>query len=575
MRKRTHSARKRRPGARQTIAAASRNSKVTKSSTSSDDQTSEDADEADGENDQTSQSKSAAGKSSSQTQMANSQMANSGNGKGQSSDEQLDAIEFLKNDHRKVEKLFADFKASQDDKKKRDLVKQVCNALAVHTQIEEEIFYPACRQHVKEEDLNRAQVEHDAAKLLIQDLLQGGGRGDKYLDAKVHLLAEEIRQHVEEEERGYGSIFEQARRDKVDLDKLGQQLVRRSQQLTEEYGNGEAEVTRIVSIRTQLQSRSGQSRRNEGGMSMATRDMTRNQGSYMEDEEFGGEGRFPSRESGSRYGERGYGSQSGYDQNYGRSGQSSRQSNRDNDRDYMSQQNYGYRGSQSGQFGSRGYGSESDFGARGNQGMHADADYGSQGYDQDYNQSEGGYRNQSYGQASGNYRQNFGERGSRYQNRSGYGGQDYGSSSNYGQGGYGRDNDDYRSTSSRSYGQSGRDNDEYGYGGQYQGRNRSNQYSRDNDMNYGGSSYGRGGSNYGQGSSYGEGGGAYGRSGQSGYGQSGSSYGQSRGGQGGYGQGGYQGGSSSSRNWRDDVMDQDEDQSDRYQPSGDRYRNNW
>src|SRR5215216_4319487 len=84
-----------------------------------------------------------------------------------------DAVSLLKGDHRKVEQLFAQFEESEDDKQKQKLAKQICMELIIHTKLEEEIFYPACREKEVESDmLDEAQVEHDGTKVLISDILK-------------------------------------------------------------------------------------------------------------------------------------------------------------------------------------------------------------------------------------------------------------------------------------------------------------------------------------------------------------------------------------------------------------------
>src|SRR3569832_1974871 len=75
-----------------------------------------------------------------------------------------DAVSLLKADHRKVEQLFAQFEQTEENEQKRTLVKQVCTELIIHTKLEEEIFYPACREQDVDDDLlDEAQVEHDSA----------------------------------------------------------------------------------------------------------------------------------------------------------------------------------------------------------------------------------------------------------------------------------------------------------------------------------------------------------------------------------------------------------------------------
>ena len=83
--------------------------------------------------------------------------------------------------------------------------------LTVHTAIEEEIFYPACKGKVEEDLLKESFVEHDAAKLLIAEIEAGNGQSDEYFDSKVKVLSEEIEHHVEEEEKPKTGVFAQAR----------------------------------------------------------------------------------------------------------------------------------------------------------------------------------------------------------------------------------------------------------------------------------------------------------------------------------------------------------------------------
>ena len=145
-----------------------------------------------------------------------------------------DAIALLKEDHRTVEKLFKDFESAKGEGRKEKLAKQICLELSVHASIEEEIFYPACQGTVEEDLLKESYVEHDAAKLLIAEIEAASGQGDEYFDAKVKVLQEEIEHHVEEEEKA-GGVFSQARKGKMDLDGLGEQLSARKKELTSSY----------------------------------------------------------------------------------------------------------------------------------------------------------------------------------------------------------------------------------------------------------------------------------------------------------------------------------------------------
>ena len=146
-----------------------------------------------------------------------------------------DAIALLKEDHRTVEDLFAEFEKAKGDGRKAKLARQICLELSVHAKIEEEIFYPACEGKVDEDLLKEAFVEHDAAKLMIAEIMGADGADDDFFEAKVKVLQEEIEHHVEEEEKGPKSMFGQARKADVDLKALGEQLAARKKELTAEY----------------------------------------------------------------------------------------------------------------------------------------------------------------------------------------------------------------------------------------------------------------------------------------------------------------------------------------------------
>ncbi|MDB5464118.1 MAG: hypothetical protein JWP23_2507 [Phenylobacterium sp.] len=143
-----------------------------------------------------------------------------------------DAIALLKADHRKVEGLFAKYQTATSGK--GEIVRQICMELTVHTTLEEEIFYPACRRAASDEEpLDEAQVEHDSAKVLIADLSNSSGR-DRFRDAKVSVLADQIKHHVGEEEAPSRGIFAKAQAAGVNTPDLAKQLQARKQQLMAE-----------------------------------------------------------------------------------------------------------------------------------------------------------------------------------------------------------------------------------------------------------------------------------------------------------------------------------------------------
>ena len=155
-----------------------------------------------------------------------------------------DAIAMLTADHKKVKKLFADFDKLKDagsDEDKASIVDQICNELKIHTELEEEIFYPAVRKAIDDGDLmDEALVEHAGAKDLIAQLEDASPEDDLY-DAKVTVLGEQIDHHVKEEE---GDMFPKAKKAKVDTEALGATMLKRKITLMEKMGMNDDENAR-------------------------------------------------------------------------------------------------------------------------------------------------------------------------------------------------------------------------------------------------------------------------------------------------------------------------------------------
>jgi len=143
---------------------------------------------------------------------------------------QMDAVALLKADHRQVEEWFEQFGKSRSSAKKQQLATNICLALTIHTQIEEEIFYPAFLEATEDKDMHHeAMVEHEGAKRLIAEL-QGMKPEDDYFDARVTVLSEMIKHHVKEEEQA-GGMFAEAKKSKMDLKALGEQLSAKKMEL--------------------------------------------------------------------------------------------------------------------------------------------------------------------------------------------------------------------------------------------------------------------------------------------------------------------------------------------------------
>jgi hemerythrin superfamily protein len=146
-----------------------------------------------------------------------------------------DACDLLDADHRAVRKLFKEYEELTNSRgrtvaqKKMDLARQICHELTVHAQIEEELFYPALREVLKDTDaVAEAEVEHQSAKDLIAQI-EGMGEADEMFDAKVKVLGEYVDHHIKEER---SEIFTKARAArKLDLIAMRDELMTRKEEL--------------------------------------------------------------------------------------------------------------------------------------------------------------------------------------------------------------------------------------------------------------------------------------------------------------------------------------------------------
>ena len=147
-----------------------------------------------------------------------------------------DAVDLLDADHIAVKKLFTAYRKLCDSDapadEKRDLAAQICKELTVHAKIEEEIFYPELREAIDGEALlDEAEVEHATAKDLISQISEMSPDDDLY-DARVTVLGEYIDHHVKEERE---EIFVKARKSRLDLVAMADELSQRKMELLEDY----------------------------------------------------------------------------------------------------------------------------------------------------------------------------------------------------------------------------------------------------------------------------------------------------------------------------------------------------
>lgn len=160
---------------------------------------------------------------------------------GMTNERGSNALDLLKHDHQEVDTLFRHYeeiKDGADDSEKEPLVTQICDALTVHAQIEEAIFYPAARKALPEEEgqelLDEAAVEHQTLKDII-GRLEAAPTSDPLYDAGVKVLSEYVKHHVREEEN---ELFPKLKSSDMDLEAVGQQLAQRKQQLESRMARG-------------------------------------------------------------------------------------------------------------------------------------------------------------------------------------------------------------------------------------------------------------------------------------------------------------------------------------------------
>lgn len=135
-----------------------------------------------------------------------------------------EAIALLRADHKAVDALFAEYEKARAPSKKKMLVAKICTELSVHAQVEEEIFYPAVKQALKDKELvPEATVEHASVKDLIAQV-EGKEPDGEMFDAKVKVLGEYVKHHVREE---HTEMFPKAKATKLDMLELGGRIAER------------------------------------------------------------------------------------------------------------------------------------------------------------------------------------------------------------------------------------------------------------------------------------------------------------------------------------------------------------
>lgn len=142
-----------------------------------------------------------------------------------------EALALLRADHRLIAGLFAEYAKTHALENKQRLVSRICAELAVHAQIEEEIFYPAVKLAMKDKTLvPEALVEHATLRALISQV-EGIEPDGEMFEARIEVLSEYVQHHVKEEQT---EMFRKAQITDLDMEKLGVQLVARKAELVAE-----------------------------------------------------------------------------------------------------------------------------------------------------------------------------------------------------------------------------------------------------------------------------------------------------------------------------------------------------
>jgi hemerythrin-like domain-containing protein len=137
------------------------------------------------------------------------------------------AIEMLRDDHRKVKQLFDEFEHAEESQAREQIVENTVRQLEVHAALEEEIFYPAAEKQIdQKESIDEAREEHHVVKLLIGELKRMSAEEERY-DAKYKVLSESVKHHIEEEE---SELFPKLE-GKLDAEELGTEMETRKQEL--------------------------------------------------------------------------------------------------------------------------------------------------------------------------------------------------------------------------------------------------------------------------------------------------------------------------------------------------------
>jgi hemerythrin-like domain-containing protein len=154
------------------------------------------------------------------------------------------AIEMLREDHRKVQELFENFEQSNDGKER--ICEETIAELETHTTLEEEIFYPAARKQIEDKELiDEAWEEHHVVKLIMAELKKMSANDERF-EAKFKVMSESVKHHIEEEESELFPMIE----DKLDAESLGEQMQARKEKLQQKSSKRSRSVSKSAKSKT-------------------------------------------------------------------------------------------------------------------------------------------------------------------------------------------------------------------------------------------------------------------------------------------------------------------------------------
>ena len=146
----------------------------------------------------------------------------------------MDAIKLLKEDHDELRSYFGSYKAADSDDEKHKIFKKIKDKLAVHTHIEETVFYPKLKEYEKLKDITMEGIEeHHLGDLFVSEISKLADDSDKF-EPKMDVLIESTEHHLMEEE---GKMFPKVRDvfDEETLEELGKEMEKAEKEFTKSH----------------------------------------------------------------------------------------------------------------------------------------------------------------------------------------------------------------------------------------------------------------------------------------------------------------------------------------------------